>query len=113
MAVDMFLRLDGVKGESKDSKHAGEIEIESVNWGAAQRGTSSHGTGAGSGKVSMTDFQFVMRCNSASPSLFVGCAKGTIYHEAILTCRKAGGQQEDFLQIKMGAVLISSYQTGG
>ena len=35
MAVDMFLKLDGIEGESKDAKHAGEIDIESFAWGMA------------------------------------------------------------------------------
>ena len=33
--------------------------------------------------------------------------------EAKLTCRKAGGKQENFLVVTMSDVLISSYQTGG
>ena len=68
MAVDMFLKITDVKGESKDKSHSGEIEIESFSWGATQLGASSHGTGAGAGKVSMNDFHFVMRNNSASPT---------------------------------------------
>jgi type VI secretion system secreted protein Hcp len=113
MAVDMFLKITDVKGESKDKQHAGEIEIESFSWGASQLGTSSHGTGAGGGKVSMQDFHFVMRNNSASPTLFLFCANGKHLKEAKLTCRKAGGKQEKFLEVVMSDVLISSYQTGG
>jgi type VI secretion system secreted protein Hcp len=109
----MFLKLDGVKGESKDSKHAGEVEIESFSWGATKLGASSHGTGAGAGKVSMNDFHFVMRNNSASPTLFLFCANGKHLKDTKLTCRKAGGKQENFLQVTMSDVLISSYQTGG
>lgn len=113
MAVDMFLKITDVKGESKDKSHSGECEIESFSWGATQLGTSSHGTGAGGGKVSMNDFHFVMRNNSASPTLFLFCANGKHLKEAKLTCRKAGGQQEDFMKVVMSDVLISSYQTGG
>src|SRR5919206_1830713 len=113
MAVDMFLKITDVKGESKDKQHAGEIEIESFSWGATQLGTSSHGSGAGGGKVSMNDFHFVMRNNSASPSLFLYCANGKHLKEAKLTCRKAGGTQQNFLVVTMSDVLISSYQTGG
>ena len=113
MAVDMFLKISDVKGESKDKQHAGEIEIESFSWGATQLGTSSHGTGAGAGKVSMNDFHFVMRNNSSSPTLFLFCANGKHLPEAKLTCRKAGGKQEKFLEVTMNDVLISSYQTGG
>jgi len=34
MATDYLLELDGIKGESKDSKHPNTIEIESFSWGA-------------------------------------------------------------------------------
>ncbi len=113
MAVDMFLKITDVKGESKDATHGGEIEIESFSWGATQLGTSSHGTGAGGGKVSMNDFHFVMRNNSASPTLFLICANGKHLKEAKLTCRKAGEKPQKFLEVTMSDVLVSSYQTGG
>src|SRR4051794_23844766 len=113
MAVDMFLKISDVKGETKDKTHAGEIEIESFNWGATQLGTSSHGSGAGAGKVSMNDFHFVMKHNSSSPTLFLFCANGQHLKEAKLTCRKAGGTQQNFLIVTMSDVLISSFQTGG
>ncbi|WP_406694163.1 type VI secretion system tube protein Hcp [Singulisphaera sp. Ch08] len=113
MAVDMFLKITDVKGESKDKGHAGEIEIESFSWGASQLGASSHGTGAGAGKVSMNDFHFVMRNNSASPNLFLFCANGKHLKEAKLTCRKAGGTQQNFMIVTLSDVLVSSYQTGG
>jgi type VI secretion system secreted protein Hcp len=61
----------------------------------------------------MQDFNFVMRNNSASPTLFLFCANGKHLKEAKLTCRKAGGKQEKFLEVVMSDVLISSYQTGG
>ncbi|MCP6726322.1 type VI secretion system tube protein Hcp, partial [Klebsiella pneumoniae] len=51
-AVDMFLKLDGVTGESQDSKHKGEIHIESFSWGMNQTGASGSGGGGGAGKVS-------------------------------------------------------------
>lgn len=113
MAVDMFLKITDVRGESKDKEHKDEIAIESFSWGATQLGTSSHGTGAGAGKVSMNDFHFVMRNNSASPTLFLFCANGKHLKEAKLTCRKAGGKQEKFLEVTMSDVLVSSFQTGG
>lgn len=113
MAVDYFLKITDVKGESKDHKNKEQIEIESFSWGAHQLGTSSHGGGAGAGKVSMQDFNFVMRTNSASPLLFLFCSNGKHLKEAVLTCRKAGGKQENFMVVTMSDILISSYQTGG
>ena len=45
MAVDVFLKLGDVKGESKDSKHEGEIDVLSWSWGVAQTGIGSMGGG--------------------------------------------------------------------
>ncbi|MEB2360134.1 MAG: type VI secretion system tube protein Hcp [Bryobacteraceae bacterium] len=112
MAVDLFLKIDGIEGESMDSKHAKEIEVESFSWGETQSGTSSHGAGLGAGKVNMQDFHFVMRVNKASPKLMLACASGEHIKSAILTCRKAGKEQQEFLKIAFSDVLVSSYQTG-
>lgn len=112
-AVDYFLKIDGVEGESQDSKHKNEIEVESWSWGETQTGTHAGGGGGGAGKVSMQDFHFVMRVNKATPKLMLSCASGQHIKTAVLTCRKAGGEQQEYLAIKMSDLLVSSYQTGG
>jgi type VI secretion system secreted protein Hcp len=68
-AVDYFLKLDGIEGESHDSKHKNEIDLQSWSWGESQSGTGAAAGGSGAGKVSMQDFHFVMRVNKASPDL--------------------------------------------
>ncbi len=114
MAVaDYFLKLKGIDGESQDDKHKGEIDLESWSWGETQTGTHAGGGGGGAGKISMQDFHFVMRVNKASPKLFLACASGEHIPEAVLTCRKAGGNQEEYLKVKMTDLLVSSFQTGG
>jgi type VI secretion system secreted protein Hcp len=112
-AVDYFLKLDGIPAESTDGKHKGEIDIESWSWGASQMGTHSGGGGGGGGKVAMQDFHFVMKNNKASPKLMLACATGQHIKKAVLTCRKAGGLQQEYLKIQMEDLLVSSYQTGG
>jgi type VI secretion system secreted protein Hcp len=109
--VDFFLKVDGIDGESKD--RAGEIDLESWSWGASQTGTHSAGGGGGAGKVSMQDFHFTMKVNKATPKLILACAKGDHIPKAVLTCRKAGGKQEEFLKYIFSDVLISSYRTDG
>ncbi len=111
MAVDYFLKFDGVDGESQDAKHKGEIEVESFSWGLSQTGTLAGGGGAG--KVQFQDFHFNTSVSKASPKLMLACATGEHIKSATLTCRKAGGQQQDFMHIKMSDVLISSYQSAG
>jgi type VI secretion system secreted protein Hcp len=111
-AVDYFIKFDGIKGESADAKHKDEIDIESWSWGASNAGGAAQG-GRGAGKVSLQDFHFVMKLNSASPSLMQACVTGRHIKMATLSGRKAGKGQQDYLTFKFHDVLVSSYQTGG
>jgi type VI secretion system secreted protein Hcp len=113
MAVDYFLKIDGIEGESQDSKHKNEIQLESWSWGANHLGAHTAGGGGGAGKVNMQDFHFVMKVNKASPKLFDACATGTHIKKATLVCRKAGKEQQEFLTVNFADILVSSYQAGG
>jgi type VI secretion system secreted protein Hcp len=112
-AVDYFLKIEGVQGESADDKHKNEIDVESWSWGETNAGSSSAGGGGGAGKVSMQDFHFVMKMNKATPKLMLACASGEHIKKAELVCRKAGKEQQEYLKIVLSDVLVSSYQTGG
>ena len=111
--VDYFLKIDGMEGESNDSKHKNEIQVESFSFGATQAGTFAHGSGGGAGKVSMQDFHFTQKVNKASPKLALACATGQHIKKAVLTARKAGGTQQDFYVVTFTDLLVSSYQIGG
>src|SRR5262245_66045949 len=107
MATDYFLKLEGVEGESTDDKHKGEIDREQFSFGERQQGTGGHGGGGGAGKVQMNDFRFVSRTCKASPKLFLACATGEHLKKAVLTCRKAGKDQQEYLIVTMEDVLVS------
>ena len=109
----MFLKVDGVEGESKDAKHKGEIDVESFSFGASNEGSTGGGGGGGAGKVSMHDFSFTTRASKASPKLFLACASGQHIKTALLTVRKPGGQQQNFLKITLNDVLVSGYAEAG
>jgi type VI secretion system secreted protein Hcp len=111
--VDYFLKLDGIDGESQDDKHKNEIDLESWSWGATNVGDAAYRGGAGAGKVAMQDFHFVMKVNKATPKVMEACATGEHIKKAILTCRKAGKQQQEYLKVTLHDFIISSYQTGG
>ncbi len=112
-AVDYFLKLEGIQGESHDHKHKDEIDIQSWSWGESNSGTFESGGGGGAGKVSMQDFHFTMHSNKASPKLMLACATGEHIKTAQCTARKAGKQPMEYLIIKFTDLLVSSYQTGG
>ena len=76
MAVDIFLELEGIKGESKDDKHKDQIDVLSWSWGMAQSGTAHMGGGAGAGKVSVQDLNFTHYIDKSSPILMLHCCNG-------------------------------------
>jgi type VI secretion system secreted protein Hcp len=114
MATDIFLKIPEIKGESKDARHPDEIEILSWSWGLAQIGGGvAVATGAATGKVQLSDLNFMHTFDKASPMLMQYCATGKHLKEATLTIRKAGEGQQEYLIIKMNEVTISSVQDSG
>ncbi len=113
MASDYLLEIEGIKGDSADSKHKGTIEVQSFSWGASNMGSSGSGGGGGAGKVSIQDFHFTAPVSSASPNLFLRCADGKHIKKAVLFARKQGGEQHDYYKVTLEDLIVSSYQTGG
>jgi len=112
-ANDYFLKLDGISGESNDSKHKGEIDVLAFSFVETQAGPGGPGGGGGAGKVQMSDFSFTARTSKASPQLFLHCAQGKHIKQAVLTVRKAGQAPQEYIKLKLTDVLISSYAIGG
>jgi type VI secretion system secreted protein Hcp len=112
VAARFFLRIDDIKGESADSKHKDEIEIESFSWGATQHVGFSSGSGAGAGKAEFSDFSFTMRQSVASPVLMLSCASGKHLKEALITARGSGKAAVDYYKLRFSDLLISSFQQG-
>ena len=113
LAVDAFLKIDGVKGESADAKHKDEIDVISWSFGETNSGTTRTGGGGGAGRVNMKDFKFTMRTNIASPKLFQACASGEHIKEAKLTVRRSDQTQAEYLQIWLQDLVVSSFLNMG
>ena len=113
MAVDTFAKIGDIKGESQDDKHKEEIELLSWSWGVNQTGTMGSGSGAGAGKANFSDFSFNHYVDKASPNLMKACATGEHIKDAVITQRKAGKGQQEYLIIKMNDILVTSVQPSG
>jgi type VI secretion system secreted protein Hcp len=111
--ADAFLKLDGVPGESADAKHKGEIDLESFSFGVKNTGSVSSGGGGGAGKAEFSSFRFEKLYDASSPKLFLGSASGQHFKSAVVTFRKRGGDQQEFLTYKFEDILISNYNQGG
>jgi len=113
MAVDMFLKLDGIKGESQDHKHKDEIHIESWSWGMSQTGAHGTGGGGGAGKVSVHDISITKFTDKATAALMMHCCSGKHIPSGLVTVRKAGDKPLEYLKLKLTDILISGVQTAG
>jgi type VI secretion system secreted protein Hcp len=113
MAVDMFIKIDDVKGESQDDKHKDEVDVLAWSWGMSQSGTTHMGGGGGSGKVSVNDISITKYIDKATPNLMLACCNGKHYKQALLTVRKAGEKPLEYIKLTMKEVIVSSLSTGG
>jgi type VI secretion system secreted protein Hcp len=113
MAVDMFLKLDGIKGESKDHKHKDEIHIESFSWGLSQTGAAGTGGGGGAGKVQVHDISITKHVDASSPDLMLHSCNGKHIKEGLITVRKAGENPVEYLKIKLADIIVSGVQHAG
>jgi len=110
-AFDMFLKLDGVEGESIDAKHPKEIEALSFSQGLSTPPPLPGG--GGGGKASFSDFNITKLVDKSTPILFLKCAQGAHIEEALLVLRQSGANGFEFYKIKLTDVLITSVQTSG
>jgi type VI secretion system secreted protein Hcp len=114
MAVDVFLKIADVKGESKDDKYKEHINVLSWSWGVSNSVSSARGgAGMGAGKANFSDLSFMHELDSSSPVLMKACAMGDHFKDATMISRKAGKGQQDYLIIKMKEVFITSIQPSG
>lgn len=112
-AVDMFLRLDQIKGESRDITRAGDIDVLAWSWGASNSGTTHTGT-ISAGKANVQDISVTKFIDKSSPTLLLNTMNGTHIASGELVVRKAGLKQPlEYLKIEMKDILITSLSTGG
>ena len=114
MAMDMFIKIGDLKGESKDTTHKTEIDVLAWSWGASQSGTMHVATGGGAGKANVSDLSITKWVDKGTPNLMQAVISGKQFGKATLTCRRAGGDAAvPYLVIEMEKVIITSHTLGG
>jgi type VI secretion system secreted protein Hcp len=115
MASDFFLKLEGITGESTDTKFAGQIEIESFTLGASQAAMSSTSAVGGmtGARADLTDLTITKVLDKSSPTLFNFCTTGKHIKTATLSICGANEAKEVYLQYDLTEVVVSSITTGG
>ncbi len=111
MALNTFIKIDNIKGESQDAKHKDEIDVLSWSWGLEQSAAIPSGKGVVAGKVSVHDLSITKRTDISTPQLMLTCANGGHIKEALLTVRKPDRNQLEFVRIRMGDVTVRAVST--
>ena len=113
MAMDMFIKIGDLVGESKDSVHEKEIDVLAWSWGMSNAGNTHIGGGSGAGKVNVQDLSFTKWVDLTSGPLMQACAQGTHFETAKLTIRKAGDTPLEYIIIDIEDIIVTSVSTGG
>lgn len=113
MAQDIFLKINGIDGESEDASHKNEIEVLSWSWNVSQQSNMHAGSGGGAGKATVDDLQFEHFIDRATPNLTQYCLLGKHIPEAKLVVRKAGGSPLEYLKFTMKDVLVTQVSPSG
>jgi type VI secretion system secreted protein Hcp len=112
MASDIFLKLDGIKGEATAKGHVDEIELHSWSFGVTNSSIGG-GSGQGAGKATFHDISLTHAFDASSPPLMQACATGKHFPKAVLTQRKAGGDQLEYIKIELDEVFITGVNANG
>ena len=120
-AGDMFLMVKGakhgvIKGESQDDQHKGEIEVVSWSWGMQAK--ANIGGGTATGKATINDLRIVKRVDSASTPLMLALRTNEPIQKAVLTLRKAGKGQLEYLKVtieqgRVVSLMVETVETTG
>jgi type VI secretion system secreted protein Hcp len=114
MAIDVYLQIEGIKGESSDDKHQGWIECAAVQWGMTQPRSATASTGGGhtAERVEMDEVTLIKHADLASPILMQTCAMGKTMPKAKLEFMRADGQgvRIKYFEVELENVLIGHVQ---
>jgi type VI secretion system secreted protein Hcp len=110
MAVDYFLKLDGIQGESTDTNHKDEIQIMSFSWGGSNVSSVAGTGGSGAGKVDLSDLSVMINFDKSTPKFFKSMASGTHIKTGTLSAIKSGTDGKPYLKVDFKELFVSSLQ---
>lgn len=113
MASDIFVKIANIPGESFDARHKDEIEVISFAWGVSNAVRAPTESGGATERPTIRELAFVHAIDKATPKLLQACTTGTHLPDATITHRRAGGQQQEFLIVRLSDVLITSVSQAG
>jgi type VI secretion system secreted protein Hcp len=112
MALDAYLQIGDIKGESTDEKHKGWIEVSHVDWSVNQPRAAAVSTAGGhtNGKADLSEVSFTKLADLSSPILFQHCAMGKTIPKAVFEFYRADGDGKPicYFKLELENVMVSN-----
>jgi type VI secretion system secreted protein Hcp len=106
--MDLFLKLDGIEGESRDLKHSKEIDILDWSWGLTKPPRVISG-GSTTGRLAFSGFTVRKLVDKATSKLMLNCSQGKWITNALLTCRtQTSSNTIEFYKLQASKVIVTS-----
>ncbi len=118
MSTNMYLKIEGIDGESSAEGHDKEIEILSWSHGFSQPTSSVRASsGATVEKANHSDISVTKYLDSASDDLIKRLWTGKQIKTATITCFRADGADDNapvqYLTVELSEVIVSNYSISG
>lgn len=112
MALDVYLQIDGIKGESADATHQGWIELTSAQWGVTQPRSATVSTAGGhtAERCEHRTLAITKLADLSSPILMQTCSMGKTIPKAKLEFMRADsdGKPIKYYEVELENVIIAS-----
>ena len=112
MAVDMFIKFDGIDGEATEAKHVKWIPVDSFHWGVSHH-VDMVGSAHSSGKASIESFSFTKLTDTSSPKLALACCTGEHIKSAAIEFSQSTGDRLVWMSYKFTDVMVSGFNISG
>jgi type VI secretion system secreted protein Hcp len=112
--TNIYLKLDGLDGESMDQDHKDWIEIDSFSWGVDNPSSFAIGQGGQATQAHISAMNFQKRCDKSSVAMFKACTTGKHIGSGTVSCLKLDGDSRiEYMKIDLTDIMVSNFQWSG
>ena len=120
MAGDMYMKIDGIDGESTDKDHTKWFEITSFSFQASQPAASTRSTSGAATveRVYLSDFTVTKLMDSGTPDITLACCTGRALKTITISCWRADSGEAapkpvEYIKYELSDAIVTSYSVSG